>query len=412
MQIQGSVLHGGSWSDGSDVCRSRGVARVNFLATGAIKAMTHRALPPASFLLLSACGAISATLAWYSQPPLLAEPPEQKLLGLVIPPDVAPLPRAAEKPLIKGPNRILFHRDSTPDLPQREDGVYLLDPDGKNEKKIHDIASPFTMWAAQLSPDGKRIAAQLREKAKLGDDSERAYLHVRELDEKEPGTHLNVSPDFYVWSHDGTELACSEYDDNGDDKPLGTTHYIVNVKTKQKSTLKLPSGHVIAGWTPDGKYFLTDHRDITPKPFGRVYLMNRDGTVHKALTDEKQRSICGRLSPDGGRVLYAVITSPPEARAIHQRADMVILDIASGKATKVQDVPLNAQLHDFCWSPDGKQIAYIWRRVNEADTDENAVAKETEMHLIVCDTNGGNAKTIFTMKCTGYGLPISGLNWR
>jgi hypothetical protein len=91
---------------------------------------------------------------------------------------------------------------------------------------------------------------------------------------------------------------------------------------------------------------------------------------------------------------------------------MAVLDIATGKVTKVRDVPLNAQLLDFRWSPDGKQIAYLWRRINEGHADEDALDRETEYHLIVCDTDGTNSKTVLTEKGTGRGMALSDLDWR
>jgi Tol biopolymer transport system component len=319
------------------------------------------------------------------------------------PSEPAPPPRAVVKSIPKGPNRILIRREFSA---VSDHGLYLLTPDGTNERRISPKESKFTVAGASLSPDGKHLAALVHGNQKPGDDKEKSYLHVRTLDEKEPGTDLRVTPDYYVWSADGTELACSEFEDNGDDKPIGTTHYIVNVKTKAKRVLKLPSGHAITGWTPDGKYFLTEHKDFIPKHFGRLYLISRDASELKALTSEKERAVCGRLSPDGVRVLYAVGKAP------NARHEMSVLDIASKKVSKVQDLPLNAQLIDYCWSPDGKQIAYVWRRFNPADTDEDAADKETEAHLIVCDPDGKNAKTILTEKCTGRGAALSEINWR
>jgi Tol biopolymer transport system component len=319
------------------------------------------------------------------------------------PTEPAPPPRAVVKSIPKGPNRILIRREFSA---VSDHGFYLLAPDGTSEKRISPKESKFTVAGASLSPNGKRLAALVHGNQKPGDDKEKSYLHVRALDEKEPGTDLRVAPDYYVWSADGTELACTAFEDNGNDKPLGTTHYIVNVKTKAKSALKLPGGHAITGWTPDGKYFLTEHKDFTPKPFGRLYLISRDGSKHKALTSEKERAVCGRLSPDGGRVLFAMGKAP------NDHHEMYVLDIASGDVTKVEDLPLNARLIDFCWSPNGKQIAYVWRRFNPADTDEDAADKETEAHLIVSDPGGKNAKTVLTEKCTGRGMALSEVNWR
>jgi RNA polymerase sigma factor (sigma-70 family) len=385
-------------------------------ASAAIAALTNgvfRSMLLNKLAFGSACAvllAVACAAAWGTLPTVAVNEPPKPALVFAVPSDVAPPPRATARQLPKGPNRILIRRE--PGM-RGERSLYLLDPDGKNEKEISEKASKFLVVGARLSPDGKRFAALVHGNQKPGDDPDRSYLHVRGLDEKEPGLDLRVTPDCYVWSRDGTELACSEFEDAGPEKiPYESTHYIVNVRTKEKSALKLPSGHAITGWSPDGKYFLTNHKGETPKPFARLYLMNRDGSEHKALTGEKEHALCGRLSPDGGRVLYAVVVPPPEKPIRVTQHEMVVLDIATGKVTKVQDVPLNIQLLEFCWSPDGKQIAYLWRTIAEGDASEDLLAKETETHLIVCDPDGKNQKTILSEKGTGIGMALSELDWR
>ena len=140
--------------------------------------------------------------------------------------------------------------------------------------------------------------------------------------------------------------------------------------------------------------------------------MNRDGTEHKALTDEKKFSLLGgRLSPDGTRVLYQLVT-PPKAAKGNPKRDLAVLDIPTGKSTVVGDATLNGEIMGYCWSPDGKRIAYAWRTVHEGKPEEIA-NKETESRLVVCDPNGKNAKTIASEKADSpWAITIGRVDWR
>lgn len=70
-----------------------------------------------------------------------------------------------------------------------------------------------------------------------------------------------------------------------------------------------------------------------------------------------------------------------------------LIEVATGKVTKVEDLPLNGEVQGFAWSPDGKKIAYAWRQVHEGEPKDRA-EKETESFLVVADADGKNAKTI------------------
>jgi dipeptidyl aminopeptidase/acylaminoacyl peptidase len=243
-------------------------------------------------------------------------------------------------------------------------------------------------------------------------------LHVRGLNEKGPGTDLGECP-WFCWSPDGTEIAYS--DSNSKDGPpekLSVTHGIVNVKTKEKTPLKLPTDHIINDWSRDGKFFLTTHEGgYQEKRQPRLYLMNRDGTEHKAITDGKAASVSGRLSPDGGRVLYMEIQVSKDGSKVFSK--LIVVDVATGKATLVAGVPLNANIKGFCWSPDGKKIAYAWREIHERDPKDvpmmavrPLVPIETESFLAVCDPDGKNQKTIATAKGSAEWLiTIGHVDW-
>jgi DNA invertase Pin-like site-specific DNA recombinase len=238
---------------------------------------------------------------------------------------------------------------------------------------------------------------------------------ARGLDQKGPGTDLGVECKRFTWSPDGSEIACAEFPEGRDEKVPGITHLVVDVRTKGKKPLKVPEGQVLNDWSLDGKVLLTTRfgvdKDKPRARLARLYLVNRDGSENKALTDEKQFSVAGRLSPDGKRVLHAVRTWPVEGKG-GSRVEMTVLDISTGKSVLVGDVPKNGEIAGARWSPDGKRIAYVWRQLHGGKT-EDVADKETEWRLVVCDPDGRNAKTILTE--TGpnpFARPLGLVDWR
>jgi RNA polymerase sigma factor (sigma-70 family) len=353
---------------------------------------------------LIAVVAIAAGLVFSADPmrdPKLAAGPTNPPKKITTPaPSVA-----TAKPLPKGPNKLLFYR--------RGDLV-LIDPDGKNDKKVADGSAGFFPGFGLLSPDGKSIAylstLEVGDKIPV-DRPTRRKLYMKALDEKDPGTDLDIECGPFVWSPDGTEIAFTVIVDEPRDKvKYKATHGIVNVKTKEKTALKLPDNHEITDWSRDGRYILTTevNHDATG-PLGRLCLMNRDGTEHKAVTTANEGLILGKLSPDGTRVL-CVDGGLREKPNRFQKLRLVEMD--TGKSAAVDDIPLNAEVLGFCWSPDGKCIAYIWREVHEGKPEDN-VGKETESFLVVCDANGKNAKTIATEKANDpFHNTMGELDWR
>ena len=133
--------------------------------------------------------------------------------------------------------------------------------------------------------------------------------------------------------------------------------------------------------------------------------MNRDGSEHKVLTPTDRFATLGRLSPDGSRVLLCDPTPPPKGMPA-QRNKLVVLDLETGKATTVEDVPLNGDIMGYCWSPDGKRISYTWREIREVKQEELGIV-ETESFLVVCDRDGKNPKTIASETVRVSGLSPS-----
>src|SRR5262249_51612640 len=185
------------------------------------------------------------------------------------PPKAAPAEPTKEKAPLTGPNRILFLRDGQ---------LVMVDPDGKNEKKVSKERGLHQPVEAKLSPDGKRVAVRI--KVELPDDPNpleqpRFWLYVRELDEKEPGTFLGVHAESFAWSPDGTEIAYTDIGKAKEGEQPPMVHGIVNVKTAVRIKLKLPADQMILDWSRDGDHFLTMHAD--DRDFPTLHLVSRDG---------------------------------------------------------------------------------------------------------------------------------------
>jgi RNA polymerase sigma factor (sigma-70 family) len=389
-------------------------APVAALSNGVLRIMLAQKLKSIPVVLgLFASVVFAAGVLLAADPPAVREAPPKPAVAL------APKP-AAPVAAPKGSYKLLFFNDGK---------LVLIDPDGKIEKRFDeqgrggygslDAGGPYHPTGAKLSPDGKRFAVLLPPANPPMTGRIPTLLHVRGLNEKGPGTDLGVECQRFCWSADGTEIAYSDSNSNGGPpEKLSVTHGIINVKTKEKTLLKLPADHIITDWSRDGKFFLTTQGGgYQEKRQPRLYLMNRDGTEHKAITDGKTAAVGGRLSPDGRRVLYMEIEASKDGSKVFYK--LIVVDVTTGKATPVEGMPPNANIQGFCWSPDGKRIAYTWREIHARDPKDVPMMEvrppvpiETESFLVVCDPDGKNQKTIANKKGSAEWLiTIGNVDW-
>jgi Tol biopolymer transport system component len=229
------------------------------------------------------------------------------------------------------------------------------------------------------------------------------------VDGKGLGTDLGPAKAF-AWSPDGTEIAASDFtatDGLPDVLKPAATHFVVDVKTGKKTALGLPDDHILTDWSRDGKYLVTTRlRGTKGAPSARVFLMNRDGTEHRAVTDGKAVAMGGMLSPDRRRMMYMEIELPKDRPPVPRK--LVVADVASGAATAVEGIPLDAEVQGYCWSPDGRRVAYTWgRTINDGTTQA-----EAEAYLVVCDPDGRNERTVVTDKHPSKVGTLLHVDWR
>lgn len=269
----------------------------------------------------------------------------------------------------------------------RNGRLAAVQPDGKNAAWLSDEKQGQAVDRPRLSPDGQRLAYGIRNHDGEGVSNRKpAKVYVRGVTDTPPGVDLGVEGHSWFWSADGSSVVVTSRE-SADLKSWTTTNWIVELKTRKKTELKLPAGHEVTDWSRDGRWFLTTTLPAGGKagaePRVTVCLVSRDGSDVRRLSEEGQWAHSGRFSPDGRAVLYT-------ARASRERetGNVFVVDVRAGKPRQAT-LELNAEVMGACWSPDGKRIAYAWRRHN---------ADPPESFLSVIGVDGKNPATLITEK--------------
>jgi dipeptidyl aminopeptidase/acylaminoacyl peptidase len=339
--------------------------------------------------------------------------PHVRFAPLLLAAVACPAAEAQAPPPPAGPNRLVVWRETV---------LVSIDPDGKDEKVVLTVPAGRDMlmrcWPLVVSPDGRRVAGEMhRVEPRTFRDFFRLCVHeignAKNAELDEVGTASAVA-----WSADGTQLAFAPHVDEEDAQRPKPVAFIYTLATKARERVNLPPNHCPLDWSRDGRRFVT-WVDI-PLPNDEwssdLWLVNRDGTPGKRLVAGNYSGGPARLSPDGTRVLTHVTRRPP-AETPEQKADRVkrrlprpearaewsVVDVTTAAVAPVRDVPPTANVMNFCWSPDGARLAYVW---NDYPGDT------TISRLTVCGADGANPRTVLTATGKGRRIVLGGVDWR
>jgi Tol biopolymer transport system component len=261
-------------------------------------------------------------------------------------------------------------------------GLSFLGEDGETKERLTNATNGV------LSPDGRWLAC-----VEFDANPSRAKLVIRPCGR--PGESATVplvwdvpgmSGFLAVWSADNKRVLI------GENRPgKGAFEYayrVYELATEKLIELKLPDGHWVTGWSPDGKRFATTARAGDNNL--RIALLNVDGSGKpEFITPENEVAYDARFSPIGGRILFMAGPKAPKGERPPLR--LYAMDLSTKKRTVLDDP---GETHGYCWRPDGSRIAYTWQR----SLKNPAQVAERETLLITCDPDGKNRKTVTSRK--------------
>jgi Tol biopolymer transport system component len=273
-----------------------------------------------------------------------------------------------------------------------------------------------------LSPDGKRVVFTFNENPPADKDgNSRKALFVRDIDGKAPGFKIEINALNASWSPDGKQLLVAEFLPAKDPKDMAIPAWLVDIGTKEKTSVDLPTLTRVFQFTPDGKSFVAAVYDLEARKV-HLALISRDGKKITKLTSVRTENPIPKLSPDGTKILF-LDDDPAEKseKDMPQLARLFIYDIGAKKRERLADTALNSLILGHCWSPNGKQVAYTWKVVhpgvalvlNTENLDDPKLKTETESHLVIADVDGRNAKVVISAKANSAPtITIGNLDWR
>ncbi len=238
--------------------------------------------------------------------------------------------------------------------------------EAKNPIIIDDILNLKTVREPKISPDGKWIAFTVSTNDLKKDKSEkRIWMISTSGGNAIPMTGKGYSASEPRWSRDNKYL--SFLASKGDDKTqVWTLNRLGGEAEQLTNVVQGVSGHI---WSPDGKRLLLQIRD--PKPEELTKDKEDDKKAKPIIVDRLQfkRDYQGYLN----RYRTHLYTFSP--------GDSIAIQITSGDYNDSNPV----------WSPDGKSVAFVSNRTENADANTN-----TDIWIVATD-NSDKGKTLFQL---------------
>jgi Tol biopolymer transport system component len=205
--------------------------------------------------------------------------------------------------------------------------LYLMNPDGSNQRRIFKRKTKLFRKSPTWSPDGKQFAY-----VDVNWDTVDVKIHIATLGEQD--TVPIAEGSYPAWSPDGTEIACS----------VRERLTLINIRTgaqKQILPKKAPFLQRQPSWSATGDKLAFSWNTHKPPPFEAkrpvwdawqdkqtIFIVNRDGTGLKQLVEENgPYAWAPALSPNGDEVLYT--------QEIDKKPQIFKLNVNSGTRTQL-----------------------------------------------------------------------------
>jgi dipeptidyl aminopeptidase/acylaminoacyl peptidase len=147
-------------------------------------------------------------------------------------------------------------------------------------------------------------------------------------------------------------------------------------------------------WSPDGKWIaftVTEWNRKEDRRDSHIYVIAASGGAPVKLTNGERGETQPRWSPDSTRIAFLANRDTPQAGAsagatpaAGGRNQIWIIPVTGGEAEKLTDE--EAGVAQFCWSPDGRQLAYVVRDTPQ-DKAERDKRRREKFDAVVVDSD-------------------------